>query len=133
MKVNPAIITFYSYNVALGSLGPLTLMRPGIGLNLVNAIVLALIMLWWMQRDAMKRGRSISNWLRWLVACTGPVGLIVHFFQTRSVFGAFLAIVATVLLALLSVVFVAIGAAFTLFACKFDFMRDYCAPEFLGG
>lgn len=70
------------------------------------------IMLWWAQLDAVKRGRSISKWLRWLVALTGPIGLVVHFLQTRSIFGASLAVIATVLLVLLSLVFVAVGVAF---------------------
>jgi uncharacterized protein YacL len=133
MYVNPALLALYSYCIILGFLTPLTLVGAGYGTNLVNAMVMTFIMLWWAQLDALKRGRSISNWLRWLVALTGPIGLVVHFLQTRSIFGASLAIIATVLLALLSLVFVAMGVTFAWFACQLDFMQDYCRPEFLSG
>lgn len=133
MHVNPALLAFYSYCIAFGFLTPLTAIEPGYAMDVVNGAVCAFIMMWWAQLDAMKRGRSISNWLRWIMAFIGPIGLVIHFLQTRSILGASLAIIAMVLLALLSAVFVTIGAISGLFACQVDFMRDYCRPELLSG
>ena len=133
MYFNPAIITWFGYSIVWGFFMVLALGIPEASTNFAGFIVSTFIMLWWAQLDAKKRDGHISSWLRWLVVVAGPIGLIVHFFRTRRILGALIAILVMVLLGLLSVIFAGAGAMAGMAACKAQLFHSHCRAGLIPG
>jgi hypothetical protein len=132
MKRNPPLTMLCIYYILLGLTLPFLPIYLEQMVAVTSTLVGALALMWWMELDLMKRGRTLSNAFRWFTVLLTAPALVVHFLRTRTLFGTAWSIILAILVALLAMVLFLFAFVIGIMACQLDFVQDYCRPEFIG-